>query len=376
MRVIMLSTDRKLFEPNSAVAERMIEYGRVLGELQVVVFSKKEKIKKLSEQVTIYPTNSWFRLFYLFDALGLVLKLNRKKNSANSLEKVDWLSAQDPFETGLVAWVANIFIKTKLQLQLHTDVFSPFFARSSFLNQIRVVLAKFLLPRADRIRVVSQKIFDSLVLGVLNLPSDNITVLPVFVDIEEFRSREITLDLKQKYTQFEHIILMASRFEAEKDFGTAIRSFYQVFLKWPKAGLVIVGEGSKRDEIDRLVKKFGLKLNVIIEPWSLDLSSYFKTADVYLLTSLFEGYSRTLIESSIVGTPFVSTDVGCAQELLDLKMSGLVTPVQDWRAIYMALNSLLEEKTPKNREQVILPKSVHFLSKEKFLELYQKSFNF
>lgn len=363
----MLSTDRKIFEPNSAVANRMIEYGKVLGDLQIIVFAGHFMTRKLSDQVTIYSTNSWSQLFYIPSAINLIIKLNQQK-------RTDWISAQDPFETGLAAWIANIFVKTKLQFQLHTDVFSPFFAKSSFLNQCRVVLAKFLLSRADRVRVVSQKIFKSLVDGPLNLVSKKVIVLPVFVDIEEHKNEEVTVDLKQKYSQFEKIILMASRFELEKDFSTALRAFKQIVSKRSKVGMIIVGAGSKRGKIKDLIKSLGLTTNVIIEPWSDNLFSYFKTADIYLLTSVFEGYSRTLIEASIAGTPFVSTDVGCARELADLGIFCKVVSVGDREAISGALEFLLEKSDNEKPEEIVLPDSIHFLSKEKFLELYRQSF--
>jgi len=43
-------------------------------------------------------------------------------------------------------------------LQIHTDIMSPYFARESVLNRARVQIAKFLIPRADAIRVVSPRI--------------------------------------------------------------------------------------------------------------------------------------------------------------------------------------------------------------------------
>lgn len=363
----MLSTDRKIFEPNSAVASRMIDYGQVLGDLRIIVLGGHYQTKKLSDQVTVYPTDSWSRLMYIPDAISLIIRLNR-------LGKADWISAQDPFETGLAAWITNLWIRTKLQLQLHTDVFSPFFAKSSWLNQIRVVLARFLLPRADRVRVVSQKIFQSLTAGPLTLPAEKITILPVLVDGEELGAKKTNLDLKQKYPQFERIVLMASRFELEKDFSTALRAFKQIASKRPKTGLVIVGEGSEQNQMNKLINSLGLMGNVIVEAWTDDLFAYFTTADLYLLTSLFEGYGRTLVEAGWAGTPFVSTDVGCARELLMAGLAGLVVPVGDRQAISDAISALLAKNLVGKAEKIIPPDSIHFLAKAKFLELYKKSF--
>lgn len=367
IKVLSLSTDRKIFEPDSAVARRMVEYGNVLGDLRIVVLAGKQAELKLSDKVTVYSTNSFSRLFYLTDALNLVFRLN-------GISRADWLSAQDPFETGLVLWVANLFIKTKLQLQLHTDVFSPFFAESSFLNRLRVVLAKFLLPKASRIRVVSEKIFNSLTNGPLFLPASKITILPVLIDWEELKKQKINVDLRQKYPQFEKIVLMASRFEPEKDLGTALRAFKQVVSKRPKVGMIIVGGGTEKEKIEKMIKSLGLTVNVIMEAWTDNLFSYFKTADIYLLTSLFEGYSRTLVEASLAEIPFISTDVGCAKELITLGIPGLVVPVRNKEVLTLAINSLVAKEPVTKEKQFILPNSIHFMTKDKFLEAYRKSF--
>lgn len=367
MRVVMLSTDRKLFEPGSAVAERMIEYGSVLGDLQLVVMAGRHEKITLSEHVTIHSTNSSSRWLYITDAIALIVKLNRQK-------KADWISAQDPFETGLAAFIANIFVKTKLQLQLHTDVFSPFFSKSSFFNQSRVVLAKFLLPRASGIRVVSQKIYESLTSGPLVLSPEKITVLPVFIDAEKFQAQEIKDNLKQKYSSFDQIILMASRLEPEKDFGTALQAFQYVLTQKPKTGLIIVGAGTLEKRINNLIQELGLTDNVVVLPWTTDLYSYYKTADIFLLTSLYEGYGRTLIEAAIAGLPFISTKVGCAEDLVDLGVAGSVVPVGDSRALSSVIVNFLdhERKQTENR----LSESIHFLTKEQFLDRYLASFSF
>ncbi len=364
----MLSTDRKILEAGSASSLRMIEYGKVLGDLQVVVFAKDKHHKILSPEVTVHSTNSIFRFLYIFDACRLIIKLNK-------LKKVDWLSAQDPFETGLIAWLANIFIKTNIQFQIHTDAFNPFFVKSSLSNRCRVFLAKFLLPKATRIRVVSQKIYDSLVVYLPNLSPEKITILPVLIDRAEFTSRKLSVDLRQKYPQFNKIVLMASRFEPEKDFGTAIRAFKQIVSKQPKAGLVIVGEGSEKKSMEKLIKNLGLTGHVAIEPWTNELFSYFKTADVYLLSSLFEGYGRTLVEACLAGIPFVSTEVGCARELVDLGLKGAVVAVGDRQGMSQALSRLLENNHDnRDFEEIKLPDSIHFLPKEIFLKKYQALF--
>ena len=132
LKVLMLSTDRNIPILGSAVSERMKEYGALVEELHIVLLSDsshKLKETKLSDNVWVYPTNSSFKVFRPRDAakLGKKIVFEKKFVRGESL-----ITTQDPFECG---W-AGLKIKKKwripLEVQLHTDPFSPYF--SGFLN--------------------------------------------------------------------------------------------------------------------------------------------------------------------------------------------------------------------------------------------------
>ena len=72
MKVLMISSDRKVLVPGSAVAERMKEYGALVEELYIVLLSDtshKLKNTQLSKNVWVYPTNS---LIHFLRPLGAV----------------------------------------------------------------------------------------------------------------------------------------------------------------------------------------------------------------------------------------------------------------------------------------------------------------
>src|SRR3989344_7606147 len=98
MKVLMISTDRKIFEDGSAVRARMIEYGKLFDELHIVVFTKRNLNVKIqiSKNVFAYPTNSLSRFLYIFDAIkiGASIIKNCKLKIENCV-----ITTQDPFET-------------------------------------------------------------------------------------------------------------------------------------------------------------------------------------------------------------------------------------------------------------------------------------
>ncbi|MDZ4227326.1 MAG: glycosyltransferase, partial [Patescibacteria group bacterium] len=182
MRVLQIGSDRSkrgILFPATPAALRQKAYAQKFGHLDIVGFSlKSDGAKRYSEgKLAVYPTQSASRLSYGLDALRI----------ARSLPKPDVVSVQDPFESGLVAWFIARRLRVPLHAQVHTDFLSPEYARHSTLNRIRVCIARFVLPRASGVRVVSSRIADSLQAAGCKLkiaPS----VLPIFADIEKFKN--------------------------------------------------------------------------------------------------------------------------------------------------------------------------------------------
>ncbi|MDP2676458.1 MAG: glycosyltransferase [bacterium] len=166
MKILTIGSDRKLFEEGSDVQNRIIEYGTLFDELHIIVFTTRYqkhgvrfKNTKVGDNVWIYPTYSRNKFFYIVDAVHIGKRIFR---TMHFRQGHDCISTQDPFEAGLAGWFLKRASHISLQLQIHTDFFSPYFGRESVLNRIRVRIATFLIPRADGIRVVSKRIKESL----------------------------------------------------------------------------------------------------------------------------------------------------------------------------------------------------------------------
>ena len=295
----MLSTDRKIFESGTTVKYRMLDYASQVDELFIVILGAARVLKVEG------------KLRYVGMTRVRALFWRPVRPAGVPKEKFDLVTAQDPFETGFIAWRLARRIGAKLELQIHTDIGSPYFWRESFRNKIRVLLTRFSLPRADNVRVVSQRIADYLQATSYKLKAVPV-IRPIAVDTEKIKTAPIKTDLHKKYPQFDKIILMASRLTREKNIGLAIEAMREIVKVRPKTGLVIVGRGPEEKKLK--AKSYKLQTNVIFEPWTDDLSSYYKTADLFLLTSLYEGYGMTLVEAEAAGCPIISTDVGVARE--------------------------------------------------------------
>ena len=307
MKVLMLSTDKKIFENGSGSQERIKEYGSLVDELHIIIFTKtNEAFKEVSwGNVLVYPTRTLFRPLYFFNVLRVVRSIIR----SNTYEWI--VTAQDPFEVGLSGYLIKRKYKLPLQIQIHTDFLSPYFWQESLKNKIRVVLGKWLVKKADGIRVVSDRIKKSLVTSHWSL-ADKVVVLPIFVNTEKIKNAPVRTDLHKKYPNYNFIILMASRLSVEKNIGLAIEAVKYLIPNYPNVLLLIVGDGPELKTLKIQVVSHKLQDNVVFESWTDDLVSYYKTADLFLLTSNYEGYGRTIVEAVAANLPVLMTDVGVA----------------------------------------------------------------
>jgi glycosyltransferase involved in cell wall biosynthesis len=370
MKILIINLDKSIFRPGSKSLSDLKDYSRFFKKLFIIAWTRaKEEPILFENRLFIYPTNSRSKLFYIFDTYRIFKKHVKK-------EKIDLISSQDPFETGLTAFLIGKKYGIPLHLQAHTDFLSPYFRRESILNRIRVLIAKFLIPRANFIRVVSERIKRSLN-SKFKILNSKIFVLPIFVDVKKIRESPVKTDLHKKYSQFEFIILMASRLTREKNISLAIETMREIVKNYPKSGLIIVGFGPEENNLKFKIKNLKLYDKIVLEPWTDDIISYYKTADLFLLTSNYEGYGMTMIEAMASGCPVVMTDVGLAGEVLIDKKDGLVVPVVNKNKLVGAISNLIEnselrEHLKKNAKMTLdyWPTKVQYL--KSFCDIWQQ----
>lgn len=354
IKVLMISTDAKILEEGSAVRARMAEYGTLFGELHVVVCAKGRAVdQRIAQNVFAYPTNSMSKLLYVADAIsrGTEVVAARHMMPQDSV-----ITAQDPFETGLAGARLSKMTGIGLHIQIHTDLGAGYFGKS-LLNRMRLMAARRTLPAANAVRAVSDRIVASLSPEI----AAKACVLPIFSDVASTKSIPVTGNLLKKYTQFHKIALIASRLTKEKDIETALRAFASAPLD-QNIGMVIVGSGPEEARLKSLALSLKVSSRVVFEPWADHdmVISYMKTCDVFMSTSLYEGYGLSMLEAHAVGATLVATDAGIAPLL-----AGDVCAPRDVRALASALDRALSGQL-KNKEY-----AYPYPSKRGYLEAYR-----
>lgn len=329
----MISSDRNILVPGSAVAARMKEYGVQVGELHIVLMSDKAhqlKEIELSEKIWVYPTNSMASFLRPLDAAALGKRLVKKKGFVRGASLV----TADSIEAGWAGLKVKKHWRLPLEVQVHTDIFSLFFA--GFQNNVRKFFARKVLANADAVRVVSDELKQKVTPFV---KKGRVFVLPIYVDRERIENARLAFDLHARYP-WRFIMLAVARLTPEKNLGLAIETLALVHETFPDTGLVIVGEGPERKNLEALAHRLGVAGSVAFAGWQEDLTSYYKSANLFVQTSLFEGYGLSLVEAGLSHLPVVTTAVGVAKEFENGRDLSVVEPRADLFAV--AITDLIE----------------------------------
>lgn len=139
------------------------------------------------------------------------------------------------------------------------------------------------------------------------------------------------------------IVLGVGRLVDQKDFSTHLRAF-AALRKRRKAKLVILGDGDKRPELERLVGELGIEADVDMPGFTDNPFKYMANADVFVNAAKHEGFGNVIVEAMACEVPVVATDCpGAPAELLRDGEFGHLVPVGDPESMAVAIYEMLDE---------------------------------
>lgn len=135
-----------------------------------------------------------------------------------------------------------------------------------------------------------------------------------------------------------------ARMEEPKGIRFLVQAFAALAGDYPKAELVLVGEGPDRPHIERLVVERGLSDRVTLTGhYDGDINEMVATFDIYAFPSLWEGLPYAILEAMRLGRPIVSTDVGGVAEAIDNEAAGLLVRPGSADELEAAIRTLLDD---------------------------------
>jgi glycosyltransferase involved in cell wall biosynthesis len=146
----------------------------------------------------------------------------------------------------------------------------------------------------------------------------------------------------------EPILIGAGRLEQQKDFETLIRAFHKVQSQIA-CKLIILGEGSERKKLERLIHDLNLTHRVELPGFFSNPYSFIAHADLFVLSSRYEGLPTVLIEAIGCKTPVVSTNcLSGPAEILDEGKYGKLVDVGNVDALAEAIIETIQKPLDKD----------------------------
>lgn len=143
------------------------------------------------------------------------------------------------------------------------------------------------------------------------------------------------------------VIGTVGRMQGEKDPLNLLRAFLRLVDATPggreRLRLVFIGDGPLRGEAQRLAGESGCEDIVWFAGVRDDVAALLRGLDVFVLPSLAEGISNTILEAMASGLPVVATRVGGNPELVDDGRSGTLVPAGDPEALAEAIRAYVED---------------------------------
>ncbi len=341
MKVLFISNDPLLFVEGSAVRARMQQYAAAIGELHILS-RHTENVDISDGALTLHGRNK--------DKVTGWRALAQIGKELIGTHQIELVSAQDPFEYGYVAMKAVEGTSAKLHIQIHTDFLSPWFTRPGIFrspqvimplkNALRRKIARRVLPKAHGIRVVSERIRESLQV----VYGDSI-VTPTILPIVPTLTVPPIVPFPVSTTPF--TILTIGRLEPEKRIEDILVALASIADRYPAISLIVIGDGRERGRLEGKAEELKIASRVHFLGSRKDAWGLMRSSQGYIQASAYEGYGMTLVEAALARVPIITSDVGVVGEVFKGYDDVLVSPPGDPVNLAYQIIALIEDVSNK-----------------------------
>jgi glycosyltransferase involved in cell wall biosynthesis len=180
-----------------------------------------------------------------------------------------------------------------------------------------------------------------------DIPATKLIAIPNGIRVDKFHAATTQTRLKLRTAlglpPDARLAGFVGRLTWAKDHATLIRSFRLVRTRLPGATLVLVGDGPLKPELVDLAVAEGVADRVLFLGDRNDIAELLPGLDLFVMSSVTEGYSIALLEACASGLPIVATRVGGNAEIVREGINGLLVPERTPAALADAIVTLLAD---------------------------------
>jgi glycosyltransferase involved in cell wall biosynthesis len=179
-------------------------------------------------------------------------------------------------------------------------------------------------------------------IDLYRLPAGKISVVHNGADLTPFRNPpQGTLRDELGLTADQPLVIVLGRLAANKGQRYLVEAAPAIVSRFPTAHFAFAGNPEGRSDIEAHIRALNLEPRFSLLGFRLDVVNLLRSSDVFVLPSLGEGFSLSIIEALAAGLPVVATRVGGAAEIIDEGCNGFLVPPADAPALGEAVTRVL-----------------------------------
>lgn len=241
----------------------------------------------------------------------------------------------------------NLPVRPKVVLSIQNTLSVQLQHSKNLVNQLFRSLIVHLYPQANCIVALSEGVARDLNTLIPRI-KDRIEVIynagldeQVLQGIQESLPNDLPIDRP--------LIVACGRLTEQKGFPDLLEAFAQVRQVIP-ATLWIVGEGKQRPMLEQKIQELGLSQTVKLLGFQQNPYKYMAAADVFVLSSLYEGFGNVIVEAMACGAPVVATNCPSGPaEIIEDGLNGLLVPIRNVEAMAQAIIKVLTNPNLKHQ---------------------------
>jgi glycosyltransferase involved in cell wall biosynthesis len=240
---------------------------------------------------------------------------------------------------------------TKISCLIESRQYSDFMYKYNL--KVKQILDKIASHGVDHIIACSDAAKETLT-NYEKVDTRKITVIYNGTSIDKFRSynieqrRQIRENLK---IEDKIVLSYTAHLRPEKGHKYLLEAISEIKDQYTNVVLLLMGDGVLRSDLDALTRQLNIEDKVRFLGYRKDIPELLSAADIYVHTSVVEGFGIAIIEAMAIGLPVVATNVGGIPEIITNGENGILVPPENPQALAKAIVDLIEH--PEKRKILV-----------------------
>lgn len=303
-------------------------------DLSLVLLQKEGKyLADIPEDVKLYDLKSSKVRYSVFKLISLI-RTTRPDIVFSTLGHMNlMLSLLRPWLSKKITFIAreSNTVSIKNKYSSHPKIFD--FLYKNFYDNFDLIVCQSLYMKNDLIKNY-------------NVSYDKIHVINNPVEIEKINSMVNTDDMNP-FSKQKMNLLSVGRLNRQKGYDLLIQALAK--LEHIDFKMTILGEGPEKEKLQNMVNDYGLEKKIHFAGFKTNPYSYMKNADIFILSSRFEGFPNVVLETNACGTPVVAFNCpGGTNEIIQNGLNGFLCECENIESLAATIEKAAKYHFDKN----------------------------